>query len=163
MCTWFFQWTHTHLPAWIVEHGHNTEHSIILSLTSAALSHYCTLPVLLLLYFPFSQITPFSFLLLHCHTRYYPTPFSSFHRRSVHASKNEQNSSGRGWVSGEAGGLTCFYIGLMSLEPQTACSQATEWFQYTSHDWNWEVIFHMCTPVRAPELNSMYQSLNLWK
>lgn len=48
--------------------------------------------------------------------------------------KNEQNSSGRGWVGGEAGGLTRFYIGLMSLEPQTACSQATDWFQYTSHD-----------------------------
>ena len=50
--------THTSQPR---EHNYHMEHSIILSLTSAALSHYCTLPILLLsFYLPFCQTSFFS-------------------------------------------------------------------------------------------------------
>lgn len=73
----------------------------------------------------------------------------------------------------EAGGLTRFYTGLMSSEPQTACSQPGKKRGPQSgfnppHDWNREVIFHMCTAVTVPELDSRYPfffhlSLNLWK
>lgn len=61
----------------------------------------------------------------------------------------------------EAGGLTRFYTGLMSSEPQTACSQPGKKRGPQSgfnppHDWNWEVIFHMCTAVTVPELDSRY-------
>lgn len=126
-CRHFLIWrrshdcAHTLLVVWRVRHGYNTEHSIIVSLTSGALSHYGSLP--------FSQT-----LLYFClSTLYSPAPFLlSTEYASMPAKMNRIPQD----VGGEAGGLTRFYTGLMSLEPQTACSRATDWFQYTSRDWS---------------------------
>lgn len=101
--------THTHFSVWRVQHGHHTEHSIILSLTSAALSHYRTLPILSLLYLPFSQTLFFSLSFTSVPPLIPPAPFSSTVYPSMPTKMNR--------IPQDVGGLVGRQVGWHAFTP----------------------------------------------
>lgn len=116
--------TNTQLLVWRVEHGYHAEHSIILSLTRHR-SSCCpySLPHPPIPPAPSAKPSFFTLSLFLSSTLFPRFVVPLLPSLSFHDNRNEPNSSGRRWLSGEAGGLTCFYTSLMSSEPQTTCSQ----------------------------------------
>lgn len=142
---------------------YHTQRSIIQSPTSAALSDYS-----ILLYLPFCR-TLFSFPLLQpsALSPHAPAPnflFLVLCRLSFRANQNEQNSWGHWKVAGTHVSWHIFTLVWCPLSLRWHVNnlekRTTEWFQYTSHDWNRKVFLffflHMSTLVRIPALDSRY-------
>lgn len=146
------------IPQWAYTHTHTSqsgEYSMAITQSFPSYCHSHLLPFLITAPSPFS-LSPLPPLQPNSPPlQYYYPPFFLLYTHTARPHQQKWTEFLRTQIGGvEAGGLTRFLHRSDVLGASD--SMFAEWFQYTSHDWNREVIFHMCTPVRAPALDSTY-------